>query len=45
MSKLIAALLAGVFAVATVTPAFAADKKEEPKKTEKKADEKKAEKK
>ena len=40
MSKILAALMAAVFSVVTVSPAFAAEKKEE-KKMEKKADAKK----
>ena len=38
MTKLISALIAAVFAAATITPvAFAAEEKKEPAKTEKKA--------
>ena len=44
MSKLLSALIAAVFAAATVTPvAFAAEKKEEAKKEMKKGEGKKAE--
>lgn len=44
MTKLIAALMAALFAVASVTPAFAAadEKKADAKKTDTKKDEKKA---
>jgi ribosomal protein L12E/L44/L45/RPP1/RPP2 len=47
MTKLLSTLLAAVFAVAAVSPVFAADKKEEKKeqKKEQKKEEKKAEKK
>ena len=41
MSKLFATLLAGVFAVATVTPVIAADAKDAPKAEAKKEDGKK----